>query len=126
MLRCKFGDAEERAASHSAPRPQLRICSAAKSIVPCRMHLQKKLHGGLRCEKRGWHLKSQTGRIGNPGHQKDAHGFDGFIGSLSSVFNPGTGIQINVAGFNVDIWRCHFRMTFCGLAKWRIFSTKIQ
>ncbi|MDW7775168.1 MAG: hypothetical protein SCH39_02390 [Methanosarcinales archaeon] len=35
------------------------------------------------------------------GIETDAHGFDGFIGSLSSVFNPGTGIQINVAGFTL-------------------------
>ena len=32
---------------------QLRIRSTAKSIAACRMHLQKKLHGGLRGEKRG-------------------------------------------------------------------------
>jgi len=32
---------------------KLRIRSAAKSIAPCRMHLQKKLHGGLRGEKWG-------------------------------------------------------------------------
>jgi len=36
-----------------------RIGSTAKSIAPCRMHLQKKkLHGGLRCDMRGWHLMS--------------------------------------------------------------------
>ena len=40
-----------------APRLQLRVRSTAKSIAPCRMHVQKKLHGGLRGEKRGWHLK---------------------------------------------------------------------
>jgi len=38
-----------------------RIGSYAKSIAPCRMHLQKKLlknlRGGLRCEKRGLHQK---------------------------------------------------------------------
>jgi hypothetical protein len=43
----------------SAPCLQLRFASAAfaKSIAPCRMHLQKKLlknlHGGLRCGTRG-------------------------------------------------------------------------
>ena len=45
-----------------APLLQLRIRSTAKSIAPCRMHLQKNqlknLRGGLRCATRGWHLKS--------------------------------------------------------------------
>jgi len=39
-----------------------RIGSAAKSIAPCRMHLQKNqlknLHGGLRGAMRGWCTKS--------------------------------------------------------------------
>ncbi len=32
--------------------------ASAKSIAPCRMHLQKKLHGVLRCAKWGWCTKS--------------------------------------------------------------------
>ena len=44
-----------------APRLQLRNSASlrisAKSIAPCRMHLQKKLCGGLRGAKWGWCLK---------------------------------------------------------------------
>ena len=36
------------------------IRNSAKSIAACKLHLQKKLHGGLRCEKRGWHLKYKS------------------------------------------------------------------
>jgi len=41
---------------HSIPHhaPQLRIRTPAKSIAPCRMQLQKKVHGGLRDATRGW------------------------------------------------------------------------
>ena len=37
----------------TTPLPQLR-----KSIAPCRMQPPKKLHGGLRCDMRGWRPKS--------------------------------------------------------------------
>jgi len=48
-LRCKACHAEERAA--------FRFRSTAKSIAPRKLHLQKKLHGGLRCAKWGWHIR---------------------------------------------------------------------
>jgi len=42
----------------SLPRLQLRIRITAKSIAPCRMQLQKKLRGGLRCATLGLAPKS--------------------------------------------------------------------
>ena len=41
----------------SATAPLLRIRTSAKSIAPCRMQSLKNLHGGLRCDRGGWHLK---------------------------------------------------------------------
>ena len=60
-LRCKFGDAEERAAfrytsrnSALHPHPRKSNCSLQNAVAE---KGAEKLHGGLRCEKRGWHLK---------------------------------------------------------------------
>jgi hypothetical protein len=58
---------------------------------------------GLRCHICNPH------RSTNPVLQKrdilvDAHGFEISIGSLISVFQSRCGRQINVVGFNVDLW----------------------
>jgi len=57
-LKAYIEPATFRSSPTVAMMPQLRIRTSAKSIAACRMHLQKKVHGVLRCEKRGWCPKS--------------------------------------------------------------------
>jgi hypothetical protein len=49
-----------RSTNCSTPPTPLRFRITAKSIAACRMHLQKKLRGGLRGATRGWQLKIRS------------------------------------------------------------------
>jgi len=46
-----------RFAPEARSAPTTSLHSTAKSIALCKLHPLKNLHGGLRCAKRGWHLK---------------------------------------------------------------------